>query len=354
MSKEQSSQSSVSVEEPSTSTAQPEEEEDLGLTDAARKKKEKKEKKEKALQALQALQASRKPSSVAPSSEATSEVASVAQSEASSEPASRAQSEAPSRAQSEAPPEAPSAAQSQSKVEEVAEDFDGLGLTGSRKKKPRKKKTDPIPPIIEASVLPTQTTPVTRPTTQVTLSTHGSAESAPGSTGTAPVHVQMPEVLKSDPPGPWGKGAPQSASAGCGRGRGWAPVAPDAPVAPAIRSFPVPIPTPTPLPQPSSSSQTLVGSKIQTVKPPAPSGRSLEPVLCRYKIPTKIPDRSVRAHNITVLVNYLPMQFKDLKIVSCFSVSSNSKTNRHTASAKWVERFVAITPWRIDHTLCWT
>ncbi|KAJ8721372.1 hypothetical protein PYW07_002147 [Mythimna separata] len=329
--KEEASTSSVIHEDPPPAPSECDVEDDSGLTGAARKKKEKKEKKEKALQALQALQASRKPSSLSESttkseSETPSEQLSRAQSEAPSEPSVEVQPQPqpPSDVPPEKPvePAKPKEEPAKPKVEPSAEEEEsGLGLTGAnRKRRPRKKKGDAPPAASQSVSSPQDVQAVTEdvaalslasPTTPVTSPTSGSAQ--------APVLVQMTEPARAAPPGPWNRGA--------GRGQSWATGPPPGMTAaqappqqlrppqmgpPQMRPTPTASsqmrPTPTPTAQPSSSF-----SQQEAYYPTRPP-KSLEPVLCRYKIPHKIPGGVVSARHIRVLVNYLEMEFKSLKI----------------------------------------
>nr|AHC98010.1 argonaute 2 [Spodoptera litura] len=286
---EDPSQSSMSVEEPtSPDVPEVEVEDDSNLSAAARKKKEKKEKKEKSLQALQALQATRKPSSHSESTAKDEE--DPTSKEQASKPEPKSPAEAPSQTQSEA---AAMPSQEKSPPTEVTkeppkpveeEEFGlGLGLSGARKKKPKKKKAEPVQPV-EAQQAPAPQ-PVPQPAEAPKAAPATSPAAAP-----APVLVQMPEPAQAARPGPWSK-------SGSGKGRGWTPM--------PLGTMPAPqIPPVNLIPQPTPTA-------------PVPTGRgpkSMEPTMCHYTIPHKIPGNRVRAAHIRVMVNYLEMEFKALKI----------------------------------------
>lgn len=276
--KEESTSSHVS-QQPSTS-AQDEEEEEVGLTGAARKRKEKKELKEKAKQTLQALQSTRK---------TTTSV-----SEVPSEESSRAGSEAPSEAKPEPGPSKQATPPPDLKVEEIIEEFEGLGLPSTKKKKPKKKKPGEVTSPTEAP----KAAPAQVPPTAAAQESSAAVVSCPPWSGPEPADLSSP--LSWGPPP--GKGRP--------RGR---PVQLPSPQIPTTRTFPLSpsqsgaSSVPSSALSPTSSSVSVSGSER---RPP----RSLEPVLCRYKIPMKIPTRTVRARNITVLANYLEMSFKSIEI----------------------------------------
>lgn len=268
-------------EQPSTS-AQDEEEEEVGLTGAARKRKEKKELKEKAKQTLQALQSTRK---------TTTSV-----SEVRSEESSRAGSEAPSEAKPEPGPSKQATPPPDLKVEEIIEEFEGLGLPSTKKKKPKKKKPGEVTSPTEAP----KAAPAQVPPTAAAQESSAAVVSCPPWSGPEPTDLSSP--LSWGPPP--GKSRP--------RGR---PVQLPSPQIPTTRTFPL---------SPSQSGASSVPSSALSPTSPSVSvsgsdrrpPRSLEPVLCRYKIPMKIPTRTVRARNITVLCNYLEMSFKSIEIVS--------------------------------------
>ncbi|XP_063893482.1 protein argonaute-2 [Helicoverpa armigera] len=297
--------SSVQEEEPSTSEIPPppaEGEDDSNLSAAERKRKERKEKKEKA---RLTMEASRKPSRLDSTSESASETMSRAASEAPSEPSV----EVPEKVKTDAPPEAPAevakpaAAEAAAKPEPEAEEESGLGLLSSKKRKPRKKKgaaegqqpaapAGPAAPAAPAA----SAAPAAADQRSVSASSSSSQLVSPSTSGPTPVLVQMPEPQKTAAPGPWG------------RGRGWSAAAgPSTSTAmPPPRTSPLtPTAAPIPTPQPVVAQQTPLPTR-----PP----KSLEPVLCRYKIPNKIPGGMVRARAIRVMVNYLEMTFKTLQI----------------------------------------
>lgn len=298
--------SSVQEEEPSTSEVPPppaEGEDDSNLSAAERKRKERKEKKEKA---RLTMEASRKPSRLDSTSDTTSETTmSRAASEAPSEPSV----EVPEKAKTDAPPEAPAevakpaAGEAAAKPEPEAEEESGLGLLSGKKRKPRKKKgaaegQQPAAPAGPAApAAPTASAaPAAADQRSVSASSSSSQLVSPSGSGPTPVLVQMPEPQKTAQPGPWG------------RGRGWSAAAgPSTSTAmPPPRTSPLtPTAAPIPTPQPVVAQQTA-----QPTRPP----KSLEPVLCRYKIPNKIPGGMVRARAIRVMVNYLEMTFKTLQI----------------------------------------
>nr|XP_049696240.1 protein argonaute-2 [Helicoverpa armigera]XP_049696241.1 protein argonaute-2 [Helicoverpa armigera] len=297
--------SSAQEEEPSTSEVPPppaEGEDDSNLSAAERKRKERKEKKEKA---RLTMEASRKPSRLDSTSDTTSETMSRAASEAPSEPSV----EVPEKVKTDAPPEAPAevakpaAAEAAAKPEPEAEEESGLGLLSSKKRKPRKKKgaaegqqpaapAGPAAPAAPAA----SAAPAAADQRSVSASSSSSQLVSPSTSGPTPVLVQMPEPQKTAAPGPWG------------RGRGWSAAAgPSTSTAmPPPRTSPLtPTAAPIPTPQPVVAQQTPLPTR-----PP----KSLEPVLCRYKIPNKIPGGMVRARAIRVMVNYLEMTFKTLQI----------------------------------------
>ncbi|KAF9810124.1 hypothetical protein SFRURICE_011292 [Spodoptera frugiperda] len=296
---EEPSQSSVSVEEPtSPDVPEAEVEDDSNLSAAARKRKEKKEKKERSLQALQALQGMKKLSI----SESKDEPSAKDESTCKEEPTSKEQAskpepetptEAPSQTQSEAaampsqdkPP--PETTKEPPKPAEEEEFGLGLGLSGTRKKKPKKKKAEPAPTAEAQQASAPQTA--------------DPLKAAPAtSPGAAPVLVQMPEPAHAAAPGPWSK-------SGSGKSRGWTPV--------PLGTMPEPparlVPQPTPVPQATPIPQQPPTAVVPTARAP----KSMEPTMCRYQIPNKIPGNRVRAAHIRVMVNYLEMEFKSLKIV---------------------------------------
>nr|AVK59454.1 Argonaute 2-PEa [Spodoptera frugiperda] len=295
---EEPSQSSVSVEEPtSPDVPEAEVEDDSNLSAAARKRKEKKEKKERSLQALQALQGMKK-LSISESSkdepsakdESTCKEEPTSKEEA-SKPEPETPTEAPSQTQSEAaampsqekPP--PETAKEPPKPAEEEEFGLGLGLSGTRKKKPKKKKAEPAPTAEAQQASAPQTADPLKAT--------------PTSPAGAPVLVQMPEPAHAAAPGPWSK-------SGSGKSRGWTPV--------PLGTMPDPparlIPQPTPVPQATPIPQSTPTAVVPTARAP----KSMEPTMCRYQIPNKIPGNRVRAAHIRVMVNYLEMEFKSLKI----------------------------------------
>lgn len=242
---------------------------------------------------MQALQSSRKTTT------SISEIPPGEPSTSQSEVPSVAKPDESVAAKSEAAPSKEATPQPDGKVEEITEEFEGLGLPSTKKKKPKKKKPGEItsptePPKAQAGQVP-QTAAAQEPTSSLL--------SSPPWAG--------PEISDANSPlGSWGP--PPGKSRGRQR-----PVQLPSPQVPNTRTFPL---TPT---QSGSSTSSLQKSALSsTLSSTSVTGterkplRSLEPVLCRYKIPMKIPTRSVRARNITVLANYLEMNFKSIEIVS--------------------------------------
>ncbi|KAF9410940.1 hypothetical protein HW555_010138 [Spodoptera exigua] len=313
---EEPSESTVTFEEStSPEVAAVQVEDDSNLSAAARKKKEKKEKKEKSLQALQALQATRKPAhsestskdepsskEETPSREESTpkEQASKAEREVLAEAPSQTQSEAAAMPSEKAMPSAtemgsvaPATKELPKSVEE--EEFGlGLGLSGHRKRRPKKKKAGPVPSTEaqEASASQPAEIPKAAPSASSAEApkpapSASSAEppKAESSTSAAPSIVQMPEPAQPAPPRCW-----SGAKSGAGRGGGRTPV----PVGPAPQVVSANIAT-----------QKLTPQTTPTT--PIPTGRgpkSLEPTMCRYQIPTKIPGNRVRAMPIKVMYRY--------------------------------------------------
>ncbi|KAH9628709.1 hypothetical protein HF086_003663 [Spodoptera exigua] len=332
---EEPSESTVTFEEStSPEVAAVQVEDDSNLSAAARKKKEKKEKKEKSLQALQALQATRKPAhsestskdepsskEETPSREESTpkEQAGKAEREVLAEAPSQTQSEAAAMPSEKAMPSAtemgsvaPATKELPKSVEE--EEFGlGLGLSGHRKRRPKKKKAGPVPSTEaqEASASQPAEIPKAAPSASSAEAPKPAPSASPAeppkaessTSSAAPAIVQMPEPAQPAPPRCW-----SGAKSGAGRGGGRTPV----PVGPAPQVVSANIAT-----------QKLTPQTTPTT--PIPTGRgpkSLEPTMCRYQIPTKIPGNRVRAMPIKVMVNYLEMEFKALKIYR-YDVSVN-------------------------------
>ncbi|CAB3223249.1 unnamed protein product [Arctia plantaginis] len=260
----------------------------------------------------------------------------------------------PGRQKSEPPAEVPNPApvpEEKVEVVEVAEEFEGLGLGSAKKKKPKKKKTDgpSTSASTSQSVAAPTPQPVAAPTPQsvagpssqsVTatprqLGGDGNLQQMPSSVYTqgapsthevldAPVAgpsktlTQMkPSSSFSSPPSAFVEQR-QAPSGPWGRGRGRPQVKPTVPTSHSTPQFaqshPVQ-PQPTSPPQPSSTLQSRPTQQKH-------GQYSQENVVCRYKIPTKVPGRLVGGRTIAILTNYLEMTFKSLKI-SRYDVSFN-------------------------------
>lgn len=223
-----------------------------------------------------------------------------------------------SREQSQAPEEPPKPIVEEitSKVEEVAEDLDGLGLGGAKRKRPKKKKADAAPATMVAAASAGEPAAALEPKAtqsyqQIPFTPHPPPGFAPPSASSAlPAHSQG-----------WGRG----------KGRGYPGSAPTvnlpsvgAPsaVPPSAMSSQTPQTPYQPFPQ--QQTQTYQGppqqqqqiSRPQTSQPQIPKGQfaPASNILCRYKIPAKVPGGHVNGRRIIVVTNYLEMNFKPLSI----------------------------------------
>lgn len=196
-------------------------------------------------------------------------------------PAAISESAPPAEPKPEPQP-SPAAATTAATTAAVEEEFVGLGLGSSKKKRPRKKK--------EALPEPSTSAPViSAPVVQAVAFTQPQQVQAPASqpSGWGPRPQAPPQggSLRQGPP----QAFPQSQSAGPGRGgaRGQGAA-------------------------PPSSQEIRPGSGV--LQPPlAPSDASTKGA---PKIPDKIIGNSVPATPIRVLTNYLPMTFKPFIVVS--------------------------------------
>ncbi|XP_075974790.1 protein argonaute-2-like [Anticarsia gemmatalis] len=215
-----------------------------------------------------------------------------------------------SREHTEPPAPAPETRKAEAeKSEEITEEFEGLGLGGPKKKKPKRKKTDAA----DASRQISSPEQLSSPSQ---MSTPSQVSSPPQISSPSPGHsLKQMQPSSTFPPGfvrstPSEQGHVPAGAWGRGRGRPTAGAPRAAP--PAFHTSPS---TPQFPQQPQQHAQSRPQPTMMRPTNPRPTGEySQDNVVCRYKIPSKVPGRSVGGRNLTVLTNYLEMTFKSLNI----------------------------------------